>query len=376
MMNTASRLLIALFALIPLLVSGGGALRAKRVLECNCNPFNFQYDVDCCGPACDEPTSNFYVEALCSCDPCDTAGSCYNAEHCCDACSPASRCYNEEECCNACDPNSYCFDFNATDCGVGPPEEVLSDEVPAAATVGSVVTPVKTESAIAAPLTTEDDTTTPVKTENVMTAATSTSTITVVQAAKDTAIYSSSSDDYEIVPERPLYIATIEAGSPKRLGARAETIGSIYPFGNSAYNVSDTSDTTISVEFTGGELHTNITEVSIVHEGYCTRTGTSAPFGYCHWQYTVDGIGTFVATGSLGDPSKESTLAIEGGTGILMGATGYVKVTGTTINSSGFPSAANSSTDALSGVDGYFHNIEIILDEDFRTQKIVNVTST
>jgi hypothetical protein len=171
------------------------------------------------------------------------------------------------------------------------------------------------------------------------------------------------------------------------LGGRSETIGSIYPFKSTAYNASDANDKTVLVNLSGinvnnttvlGALDGEDTEVVIYHEGYCTRVGdnvTTAVVGYCHWQYTIEDVGTFVATGPLGDPSAESTLAIEGGTGILMGATGYVSVYGVTIGSSGFPNNAASGTDPLSGVDGYWHGIELILDVEFLPQEVTTAST-
>jgi hypothetical protein len=109
--------LITFVALIPL-VAGQRGLRATRDLQsCDCDPFNYKYDLECCGPACGFPDSQFFDEVLCSCDACDPNGSCYDMDHCCDPCLSTSACYNEEQCCDPCDRESYCFDFYA-DCDV------------------------------------------------------------------------------------------------------------------------------------------------------------------------------------------------------------------------------------------------------------------
>lgn len=123
----------------------------------------------------------------------------------------------------------------------------------------------------------------------------------------------------------------------------------------------DTSDKSIDADVDGETL-----EISVTHEGYCTRTSTSASVqGFCHWQYTLEDVGTFVASGGLGDPSEPSILAIEGGTGTLIGATGSVTIYGATVNDAGFPSIAASGTDPFSEVDGYLHNIDLYADEEF-----------
>lgn len=106
---------IAFVALIPL-VAGHKGLRA-RDLQCDCDPFNYKYDVECCGPACGFPDSQFFDEALCSCDACDPTGGCYDMDNCCDPCLSSSSCFSQELCCDPCDHKSYCFDFYA-DCDI------------------------------------------------------------------------------------------------------------------------------------------------------------------------------------------------------------------------------------------------------------------
>lgn len=163
------------------------------------------------------------------------------------------------------------------------------------------------------------------------------------------------------VDERPLYPITADAFSPARLGARAEGIGEIYPFGGRVTGASDTTDTTVNVNADG-----SVYPLYITHEGYCTRTSTTGSVrGFCHWQYTIDEVGTFVASGGLGDPSEASTLAIEGGTGMLIGATGSVTIYGAAVNDASFPNVVQSGTDPLSGVDGYLHAIRMYADEAF-----------
>jgi hypothetical protein len=145
------------------------------------------------------------------------------------------------------------------------------------------------------------------------------------------------------------------------LGGRSESIGENYPFGGEVTSATDTSDTSVEADVDGETL-----EISVVHEGYCTRTSDDASVqGFCHWQYTVTDVGTFVASGGLGDPSEPSVFAIEGGTGILIGATGTVTIYGATVNDAGFPSIAASGTDPFSGVDGYLHDIELYADDEF-----------
>lgn len=109
---------ITTLALLPL-VSGHTGLRAKQrqAQACDCDPYNYKYDLECCGPACAFPDSQFYDVALCSCDSCDVKGACFDIEHCCDPCIKESRCFSEEQCCDPCDPRSYCFDFYA-DCDI------------------------------------------------------------------------------------------------------------------------------------------------------------------------------------------------------------------------------------------------------------------
>lgn len=163
------------------------------------------------------------------------------------------------------------------------------------------------------------------------------------------------------VDERPLYPITVDAFSPARLGGRAEGIGEVYPFGGRATSSSDTKTTTVNVNANGSAY-----PLFITHEGYCTRTSTSGSVrGFCHWQYTIDEVGTFVASGGLGDPSQPSTLAIEGGTGMLIGATGSVTIYGATVNGSSFPNVAKSGTDPFAGVDGYLHAIRMYADDAF-----------
>lgn len=111
--------IISTLALVPL-VAGQKALRAnlqRAAQACDCDPYNYRYDLECCGPACAFPDSQFYDTALCSCDPCDVKGVCFDMQHCCDPCIKASSCFSEEKCCDKCDPRSYCFDFYA-DCDI------------------------------------------------------------------------------------------------------------------------------------------------------------------------------------------------------------------------------------------------------------------
>lgn len=113
------RRIIAL-SILPL-VTGQSGLRANNLHReaeaCDCDPYNYKYDLECCGPACAFPDSRFYDITLCSCDPCDVKGVCFDIEHCCDPCIKESSCFSEEQCCDKCDPRSYCFDFYA-DCDI------------------------------------------------------------------------------------------------------------------------------------------------------------------------------------------------------------------------------------------------------------------
>lgn len=172
--------------------------------------------------------------------------------------------------------------------------------------------------------------------------------------------------------ERPLYPITVDAFSPGRLGGRAERIGEIYPFGGRVTSASDTTDNTVKVNADG-----SIYPLYVTHEGYCTRTSTAGSVrGFCHWQYTIDEVGTFVASGGLGDPSEASTLAIEGGTGMLIGATGSVTIYGANINGASFPNVAQSGRDPFAGVDGYLHAIRMYADDAFSSGSTNGVFET
>mmetsp|Transcript_29898 Transcript_29898/g.71838 ORF Transcript_29898/g.71838 Transcript_29898/m.71838 type:complete len:372 (+) Transcript_29898:40-1155(+) len=330
--------IITTLALLPL-VAGGQGLRAnqREAQECDCDPYNYQYDLECCGPACAFPDSRFYDIELCSCDPCDVQGSCYAMEHCCDPCMQESSCFSEETCCDKCDPRSYCFDFYA-DCDIHYGAQATNIEV------DSMTVSAAGEGAENATIFYD----------------TAGAEIEPEIIAADAMTYGGS-DEYYDVDERPLYAITVDAFSPARLGGRAEGMGEIYPFGSRVTSASDTTENTVNVN-AGGWVY----PLFITHEGYCTRTSTTGSVrGFCHWQYTIDEVGTFVASGGLGDPSEPSTLAIEGGTGMLIGATGSVTIYGAAVNSASFPNVAQSGTDPFAGVDGYLHAIRMYADDAF-----------
>lgn len=285
-------------------------------------------------------------------------------EHCCDPCIKESTCFSEEQCCDPCDPRSYCFDFYA-DCDIHYGTQTTNLDV----TSVTVANATKVETTVANATTVEATAVevleaTPVETAHYYDDDYYDDNYYDDDHYDDDQYdddYYDDDDYYYHVDERPLYSISLDAFSPARLGGRSEGIGEIYPFGGRATSAADTTDTTIhvNVDGTGYALY-------VVHEGYCTRTSTTGSVrGFCHWQYTVEGVGTFVASGGLGDPSKPSTLAIEGGTGILIGATGSVTIYGATVNDASFPNVAATIVDPFAGVDGYLHAVKIYADDAF-----------
>ena len=121
------------------------------------------------------------------------------------------------------------------------------------------------------------------------------------------------------------------------------------------------------------EIAGNSTEnVTVLQTGYCTRleaddnvAADSTGIGYCHFSYCVEGIGKFVAQGAIGDPFESSFLAIEGGDGVLAGASGYVEAYGVTPDGNFQQVVADTGLDPFKDPEGLIHHVALTLDEYF-----------
>jgi hypothetical protein len=153
-------------------------------------------------------------------------------------------------------------------------------------------------------------------------------------------------------------------------------VGTVYPFGSTTSNPSDSDSELIDLTLDGV-----VAQVAVRLDGYCTRTGTpdNTVEGYCHFTYTIDDpssfttLGSFVAEGPMTNPNVMefgpcASLQVTGGTGILTAAIGLVGFCPSILNNDFSPPLVESlplGDDLFEDVDLYLHLIDMSLDEEF-----------
>jgi hypothetical protein len=145
-------------------------------------------------------------------------------------------------------------------------------------------------------------------------------------------------------------------------------VGTVYLYDGWATNVEDITVYEIPISVDG-----ELVVVWVILDGYCTRTGDGSQslVGYCHFTYTVYDptnealIGKFVAGGGLPAPPGVGVLTVVGGTGLFIGTTGLVLVSGAVFDNIGMLESAPAGLDIFDGVDGLLHSIEIEADQFF-----------
>jgi hypothetical protein len=145
-------------------------------------------------------------------------------------------------------------------------------------------------------------------------------------------------------------------------------VGTVFLYGNWTSNVQDITMWEIPATVDG-----EVVVVWVTLDGYCTRTGDGSQSleGYCHFTYSVFDpvdnllIGKFVAEGGLAAPPGVGVLTVVGGTGLFIGTTGLVMVSGAVFDDIGMLESAPAGLDIFDGVDGFLHSLEIAADQFF-----------
>jgi hypothetical protein len=146
-------------------------------------------------------------------------------------------------------------------------------------------------------------------------------------------------------------------------------VGTVYIYGNWTTSVEDISIWEIPASIDG-----ELAFVWVILDGYCTRTGDGFQSleGYCHFTYSIFDpigdnlmLGKFVAEGGLPAPPGVGALTVVGGTGLFIGTTGLVMISGAIFDNIGMIESAPAGLDIFDDVDGFLHSIEIEADQFF-----------
>lgn len=193
-------------------------------------------------------------------------------------------------------------------------------------------------------------------------------------------------DDFTIGNPRPTLSLSGEAFSPPAAvvvfpdfaAPNSGDLGTVYTFASGTFDPQNVNSDVLTFTLEGE----SITATADL-DGYCTRTGfpSNSVQGYCHFTYTVAAdevvLGSFAAEGPLLNPDTGasdasinpcSSLLVTGGTGLFVAVQGAVAFCPVVLDTTFDPPLVESlplTLDLFDDVDGYLHNIELSLDEEF-----------